>query len=336
MRVEIPKAIELEEKVFALNNEKDFASIALDVYHFQFNANPVYQDYCTVLGRTPDQVRALHDIPFLPISFFKSHRIETTSFNPELVFKSSGTTGAATSTHYVKHARIYRESFRKGFSLFYGDIRNYCILGLLPSYLERTESSLVYMVKQLVEDSGHRDSGFYLNNLDQLDKTLDRLENSGQPTLLLGVTFALLDFSAAHPRQLKHTLVMETGGMKGRRKELVRAELYETLKNSLGLDHVHSEYGMTALLSQAYGVDGRFRTPGWMKVLLRDETDPLSLQTVDGQPMTGALNIIDLANLYSCSFIATEDVGKSYSDGSFEVLGRMDNSDIRGCSQLAF
>ncbi len=335
MHTEIPKAEDLAQRVFAPMNENAFLQIALDVYHFQFANNSIYRSFAQTVGRTPGRVQSLEDIPFLPIAFFKTHEVRATAFEPEAVFTSSGTTGAATSRHCVRDLALYRQSFREAFRLFYGDPRNYCILGLLPSYLERSGSSLVYMVDDLVRQSGHPDSGFYLHDHERLAATLRRLEANGQRTLLLGVTYALLDFAQAFPATLKHTLVMETGGMKGRKREPVREELYAELREAFGVSVIHSEYGMTELLSQAYALDGRFRTPPWMRLLLRDETDPLSLLPTGGQVRTGALNVIDLANLYSCSFIATEDVGRSFPDGSFGILGRMDHSDVRGCSLLA-
>jgi hypothetical protein len=331
MHVEIPKNTELEEKVFSIDNEKQFSSIALGVYHFQFANNPLYREYCMAVHRTPETVLLIEDIPFLPISFFKTHEVRTTNFEAALLFRSSGTTGMATSAHFVKKPALYEKSFRLCFEQFYGTPAGYCILGLLPSYLERGQSSLVYMVDRLIHESGHPRSGFYLNDLERLAATLDELEGAGQKVLLIGVTYALLDFARRFPRILKNTIVMETGGMKGRQKEMTRPELYAELREGFGIEAVHSEYGMTELLSQAYAVNGIFRSPGWMKLLLRDETDPFALK-IKG---TGAVNVIDLANLYSCSFIATEDIGRIAADGSFEILGRMDHSDVRGCSLLA-
>lgn len=331
--MEIPEAKELEQKVFAITNEKQFSSIALEVYQFQFNSNLVYGDYCRALRRTPELVKEIAQIPFLPISFFKTHPIKTTAFEAELVFKSSGTTGMLTSHHYVKDPQLYIKSFSEGFRNFYGEIKEYCIIGLLPSYLERGNSSLVYMVDHLIKESGHADSGFYLYEFEKLDGVLKKLENAGQKTILIGVTYALLDFGSAFPQQLKNTIIMETGGMKGRGRELTRAELYENLRNIFGVEHIHSEYGMTELLSQAYGIDGKMKAPAWMKFFLRDETDPFFIYDTM-QSKSGAINIIDLANLYSCSFIATEDVGRTFTDRNLEILGRMDNSDIRGCSLM--
>lgn len=333
MRMEIPKAKQLEEKVFAITNEKELSIIALEVYHFQFNNNNIYRDYCNAIGRPPARVKKVTDIPFFPISFFKTHRVETTEFNAGLLFKSSGTTGITTSSHYVKDAALYRNSFRQGFEKFYGNINEYCIIGLLPSYLERGNSSLVYMVNDLVKKSGHKDSGFYLDEFEKLDQTLRKLNAPGQKTILIGVTYALLDFGEQYPQQLSNTIIMETGGMKGRGKEMTKTEMYDHLKKSFGVAQIHSEYGMTELLSQAYGIDGLMQCPPWMKILLRDETDPFNIYE-PGTTTSGAINIIDLANLYSCSFIATDDVGKTYDDGGFAILGRMDNSDIRGCSLM--
>ncbi len=270
-------------------------------------------------------------IPALPISFFKTHTVTSTDFTPERIFESSGTTGSINSRHLVKEGAVYRRSFQQAFRLFYGDEKDWCILGLLPSYLERQNSSLVMMVDELIRSSGHPDGGFYLTDWEKLSVTLQKLEKQQQKTLLIGVTFGLLDFAEAYPQQLQHTVVMETGGMKGRRKELTRAEVHDLLMKGLGVTAVHSEYGMTELLSQAYSNGrGRFYCPPWMKVLVRDEEDPLAVR----ESGTGLLQVIDLANLYSCSFIATEDVGMVYPDGSFEVWGRLDNSDIRGCSLL--
>lgn len=333
MIAEIPKRGEWEQKVFSISNDESFRSIALDLYQFQFHHNPVYQRFCELLHRTPQTVDRLEDVPFLPISFFKTHRVVTTDFEPGVVFASSGTTGTTTSSHFLKSEAVYRQSFLTAFEQFYGNPGQYCILGLLPSYLERGQSSLVYMVNELVKLSGHPDSGFYLYNFSELDQTLARLEAKGQPTLLIGVTYALLDFAAQFPRVLKHTTVMETGGMKGRKKELTRSELHTELKEAFGLEQVHAEYGMTELLSQAYAREGRFLTPPWMKLGLRDETDPLSL-LLHAPGRSGAINVIDLANIYSCSFIATEDMGRMGAEG-MEILGRMDNSDIRGCSLMA-
>ncbi|MDQ3278306.1 MAG: acyl transferase [Bacteroidota bacterium] len=330
MSVEIPKEGSLADRVFTISNEKDFQQIALDVFRSQYERNEVYGDYCRTIGRTPESVSTLTNIPFLPIQFFKSHSVTTGTFEPAATFQSSGTTGAQHSRHFVKELSLYEQSFLTCFRRFYGEPEQYCIMGLLPSYLEQGSSSLVYMVDRLIRESKHPQSGFYLYNHQQLRETLAILEAEGQRTILFGVTYALLNFAEQFGFPLHHTTLIETGGMKGRKKELLKAELYEELKRAFSLDEVHAEYGMTELLSQAYAVNGQYRCPPWMKILLRDETDPFSLGH-----QSGAINVIDLANLWSCSFIATEDLGRMHDDGRFEVLGRMDNTDIRGCSQLA-
>ncbi|MCX8020899.1 MAG: acyl transferase [Chitinophagaceae bacterium] len=309
----------------------EFHEAALQVFRFQAKENLVYGDYLKALGISPDTVTIITEIPFLPVSFFKTHEVKTTSFTPTLIFESSRTTGSTPSRHFVKDPGWYEFISLKGFELFYGGVNRWCILALLPSYLERKNASLVKMADTLIQNSGHPQSGFYLYDFEKLFQTLIRLEETKQKTLLLGVSFALLDFAEQFGMPLQHTVVMETGGMKGRRKEITREELHEYLKKQFQLNAIHSEYGMTELFSQAYAVaDGRFRCPPWMKILIRDEDDPLSLSE-EGR---GLLCIIDLANLYSCAFIATEDIGRLYPDGSFEVLGRADAADIRGCSLM--
>ena len=336
MWTEIPKVEDIIKEVFTIEEKESFERLAIQVFHFQYQHNDLYRKYADLLGTTPKTVEELTSIPFLPISFFKTHTVQTTQFSPSLVFESSGTTGSQTSRHWVKEPFLYEASFRKGFEKFYGPIENYCFLALLPSYLERGNSSLVYMVKGLMEISRHPLNGFYLYDFDGLAATLTDLQQKRQKTMLFGVTYALLDFAEAFPMQLNNTIVMETGGMKGRKKELVRSEVHQELKNAFGLSAIHSEYGMTELLCQAYAAEeGRFFVPPWMKVFVREEDDPKALSGPLNKPKTGAISIIDLANLYSCSFIATEDLGTLYPDGSFEVLGRMDNSDVRGCSLLA-
>lgn len=318
--------------IFSLSQDPaTFLDQSLCVFHFQYEHNSVYRQWCDLTGIDPSAIKTLTAIPLLPISFFKTHTVITTDFSPETVFESSGTTQTTPSRHLVKDIGLYRQSFIKCFEMFYGSLKGWCILGLLPSYLERQHASLVVMVDELIKLSGHPDGGFYLDNHEKLSKTLQLLELQQQKTLLIGVTFGLLDFAASFPQHLKHTIVMETGGMKGRRKELTRAAVHELLGDGLGVAKVNSEYGMTELLSQAYSKgDGRFCCPPWMKVLVRDEEDPLLIQ----ESGRGLLQVIDLANLYSCSFIATDDVGLVKEDGSFEVWGRLDNSDMRGCSLL--
>jgi hypothetical protein len=318
------------DKVFGVK-EDNFEALALEIFRFQAENNPVYRDFLQALKTEAAHISDITRIPFLPVRFFKSHEIKTTVFEPQAVFESSGTTGSINSKHYVRDLSLYEESFVKGFEKFYGPVKNYCIIGLLPSYLERKNSSLLYMVDKLVQLSEHPQSGFYLNEFEQLSVVLQELEKRKQPTLLIGVTFALLDFAEKHSFPLQHTIVMETGGMKGRRKEMIRTEVHDILKNSFHLSSVHSEYGMTELLSQAYSKgDGIFNCPPWIKILMRDEEDPFAVN----RSGTGTINIIDLANIYSCSFIATDDVGKLNANGSFEVLGRVDGSDLRGCSLM--
>lgn len=322
--------------IFGLK-EKNFNSFALKVFHFQYENNPVYNKFCKALKIVPEQILNITDIPFLPIQFFKSHQVKTTEFEPEVIFESSGTTQTIQSKHLVRFTNIYEKSFNKAFNQFYGQPSDWCIIALLPAYLERKNSSLVLMADKLIQQSGHPGSGFYLNDLEKLSATLEMLEKQQTNTLLIGVTFALLDFADSFARPLKYTTIMETGGMKGRREELTRMEVHQQLCMAFNLKNIHSEYGMTELLSQAYSKgDGIFNCPPWLKILVREEDDPFTIHSqYKHQVQTGAVNIIDLANIYSCSFIATEDAGKIYHDGSFEILGRLDNSDIRGCSLLA-
>ena len=314
------------------HGEGDFNEKALRVFAFQYENNTVYRSFCDALKIQTPSINAALRIPFLPIGFFKTHKLITTTFEPEIVFESSGTSQTVQSRHLVKELSIYRTSFMNAFEQFYGNPADWCILALLPSYLERTGSSLVLMAKELIEAGNHPQSGFYLQNTDDLFLQLKQLESKHQKTLLLGVTYALLDLANSFSLQCNSTVIMETGGMKGRREELTREEVHEQLIKRFGVKTIHSEYGMTELLSQAYSKgNGIFETPPWMKVLVRDEDDPQHIK----EKGRGAINIIDLANVYSCSFIATDDVGEVYDDGSFRILGRMDNSDIRGCSLLA-
>lgn len=313
-------------------NKANFEETALEIFQFQYEKNGLYRNYVQLLNTDVEAINQLNKIPFLPISFFKSHTVLCGNELPELFFQSSGTTGEQTSKHYIVDEELYRQSLLQGFRQYYGAVEDYTILALLPSYLERKNASLVYMSKVLMEHSQQPHNGFYLNEWQQLASVLKNLEANGQKTLLLGVTFALLDFAAQFPFKLQHTLVMETGGMKGRSKELTREEVHAILKTQWQLADIHSEYGMTELLSQAYALkDGVFQPTDSLKVLIRDINDPLEVK----QHGVGALNIIDLANLHSCSFIATEDLGRIYPNGNFEVLGRMDNTALRGCSLMA-
>lgn len=321
------------QDIFAIQNSQEFEQKALDIFQYQFEQNTVYRSFCDLLYKHPSDIKTIEDIPFLPITFFKSHEVVSSQEKAQAIFTSSGTTGSIVSKHYVKDTTIYEASFYKGFMQYYGNIEDYVILALLPSYLERSGSSLVYMVDHLIASSKHPDSGFYLNNYDSLSKKLKELDASGQKVLLIGVSFALLDIVEEYQFQLKNTIVMETGGMKGRRKELIREELHDILKKGFGVSTIHSEYGMTELLSQAYSKgNGIFTTPPWMRVLTRDTEDPL---TILPNSKTGGLNVIDLANIHSCSFIATQDLGSIHQNGSFSIIGRFDNSDIRGCNLMA-
>ena len=321
---------------FIFSSNEPFSEKAVKIFQYQYRHNEIYKRFADTLNCKPQWVNTINEIPFLPISFFKTHKIITTDFTPERVFKSSGTTGSVYSQHFVKDISIYETSFTSGFKNFYGNIREYCILGLLPSYLEREDSSLVYMVEKLMQQSGHPLNGFHLYDHDNLAGKLIQLEKQGQKTLLLGVTYALLQFAEQFPLDLNHTIVMETGGMKGRKEEIVRGEVHRLLKEAFNIGQIHSEYGMTEMLSQAYSLsDGIFQTAPWMKILVREEDDPLIISSTVNSNTSGAINIIDLANIFSCSFIATDDIGRLYPNGNFEVLGRMDNSDIRGCSMMA-
>ena len=308
-----------------------FNQYCAQLYDYQYKNNLVYRNWVNLIHPNQQFEKIPQSIPSLPIAFFKEMDVKTGEFKPEKIFESSGTTRTQTSRHLVKSLGLYEQSFEAAFELFYGDINEWCVLALLPAYLERENSSLVYMAEKMIIKSGHPKSGFYLYNFQELNDILKPLEAQGQKTLLLGVTFALLDFSKKFPQQLKHTKVMETGGMKGRGKELTKKELHGILKDRFGVDKIHAEYGMTELMSQAYSCgDGKYICPPWMKVFVRSEDDPFLISTSG----TGILQIIDLANIYSCSFIATDDIGIVYVDGSFEVLGRLDNADLRGCSLL--
>jgi phenylacetate-coenzyme A ligase PaaK-like adenylate-forming protein len=320
------------QQVFSIKNERQFNDTALQIFRHQAENCIIYKEFIAGLNIEPDKITAVNQIPFLPIEFFKSHAIISSPDRVELTFTSSGTTGIITSSHFVTDVSWYAESFRSAFRLFYGDITSYTILALLPSYLEREGSSLIYMADDLIKQSNNPDSGFFLYNHDDLYHQLKKQQQAKKPTLLIGVTFALLDFIESYTLNFPELIVMETGGMKGRRKEMIREELHEQLCDGFGVEAIHSEYGMTELLSQAYSKgNGIFNCPPWMKIITRDTNDPMS--TLDDNK-AGGINVIDLANINSCSFIATQDLGKIYADHSFEVLGRFDSSDIRGCNLL--
>jgi len=321
-----------KHSIFNLQSPGEFNEIALSLFRYQYKNNEIYKRFVDALGVSESKVYHPEQIPFLPVSFFKTHKIITGDFVEQLIFESSGTTGMETSKHYVVDADLYQHSFTKGLELFYGDLSQYAVFALLPSYLERKNSSLVYMVEKILLQSNREMGGFFLNELSELQQQLLEAQRRGLKIMLFGVTFALLDMAENYPLNIPEAIIIETGGMKGRRKELTRMELHEQLCKGFGVSKIHSEYGMTELLSQAWSAgDGIFRCPPWMKIMIADTNDPLSyLET----GRTGGINIIDLANFHSCSFISTQDLGRVFEDGTFEVLGRFDNSDIRGCSLL--
>ena len=320
----------MQEEIFKIQNNHEFEKIALEMFDYQIKHNPIYNSYASLILKNKSPIN-IYEIPFLPIEFFKKEQIICKGKGIEDVFISSGT-GGERSKHLVTDLSIYRKSFSLSFERFYGDIKDYCILALLPSYKEQKSSSLVYMADNLITNSGHEKSGYYLDNLSELSNIIYDLEKEGQKTILFGVSYALLDLAEKFPQKLKNTTIIETGGMKGRRKEIIKEQMYETLKNSFNLLDIHSEYGMTELLSQAYSKGNNiFHTAPWMKILIRDINDPLTILDTNN---TGGINVIDLANIYSCPFIATQDLGKNISDDSFSILGRFKNSDVRGCNLL--
>ncbi|WP_405610129.1 acyl transferase [Polaribacter sp. Asnod1-A03] len=322
----------MQEDIFNIQSQEDFKQVALATFKHQFNNNRVYRSFCDLLYIHPSDVSKVDEIPFLPIQFFKSRKVIASLDEVEETFTSSGTTGSITSKHFVTDINLYKESYLKGFAHFYGNIEDYVVLALLPNYLERKGSSLVFMVDDLIRKSNNSESGFYLNNIKELAEKLSELDKKGQKVLLIGVSFALLDLIESQQFSLNNTIIMETGGMKGRRKELIREELHQLLEHGFGVDKIHSEFGMTELLSQGYSKgNGVFKTPPWMKILTRDTEDALTIQP-NGK--TGGINVIDLANYNSCSFIATQDLGKVHQDNTFEIIGRFDNSDIRGCNLM--
>ncbi|MFD1256487.1 acyl transferase [Mucilaginibacter terrae] len=321
-----------QQQVFSIETEQQFTDMALQAFRYQAQHCAVYQQFISGLNIDAASITQLTDIPFLPIEFFKNHQVLSSLDAPEVTFTSSGTTGMIPSSHLVTEVSWYQQSFRRAFDIFYGDIKHYCVLALLPAYLERAGSSLVYMANDLIKQSAHLHSGFYLYNHEEFHQQLIKQQQAGTPTLLIGVTFALLNFVEQHAINFPQLIVMETGGMKGRRKEMIREELHDILCKGFGVNAIHSEYGMTELLSQAYSNgQGIFNCPPWMRIQTRDTNDPISPV---GYGKMGGVNIIDLANINSCSFLATQDLGKVYADNSFEILGRFDASDIRGCNLL--
>ena len=322
----------INSDIFSISNKKQFEKLALKIFRFQHENNLVYRQFCDLRKIEVQKIKSLEQIPFLPIQFFKSHKVVSNNDTIQEIFTSSGTTGSLNSQHFVTDVSLYEESYRQGFSEFYGNIEDYVVLALLPSYLDRSGSSLIYMFDDLIKKTNNPESGFYLNNYQDLIQKLIQLDNSGQNVILIGVTYALLDLIEMQKFNLKNTIIMETGGMKGKRKEMIREDLHQQLCDGFGVSSIHSEYGMTELLSQAYSLgNGIFECPQQMQVLIRDTEDALSY--IDSGK-TGGINVIDLANINSCSFIATQDLGKKYPNNSFEILGRFDNSDIRGCNLM--
>lgn len=322
----------LKNEIFKINSDEEFTNLALQIFKYQYANNSIYKLFVDNLGVNINDVSNVEQIPFLPIQFFKTHRITCGDTPEEAVFISSGTTQQQRSKHYILDLNLYEKSFSKGFEYFFGNISDYIIFGLLPSYLEQGNSSLVYMVEKLMLKTKTNFGGFYLNDFEKLKSDIEKVQNSGKKIMLFGVTYALLDMANTCPIKIKNAIIVETGGMKGRKEEIDREELHKVLKKSFGVDNIYSEYGMTELLSQAWSLkDGIFKTPPWMRVLLADTNDPLN---VSAENKKGGINIIDLANINSCSFIATQDLGKMHPDNSFEVLGRFDSSDVRGCSLM--
>lgn len=318
--------------IFNIKSESDFKHKTFEVFKHQFENNTVYRSFCDLLNIHITDVTEISKVPFLPIGFFKTHKVISSQNSIQETYVSSGTTQNQTSKHYITDVSVYTRSYLSGFRKFYDNIEEYVVLALLPNYLEQKGSSLIYMVDDLIRRTKNSESGFFLKNHQKLAEKLHFLDKNGQKVLLIGVSFALLDLVENYQFQLKNTIVIETGGMKGRRKELIRGELHNLLKEGFGIAEIHSEYGMTELLSQAYSKkNGIFKCPPWMRIMIRDTEDPLSILTNN---KTGGINIIDLANYNSCSFIATQDLGKVYNDNSFEVLGRFDHSDIRGCNLM--
>jgi hypothetical protein len=326
-------SLEFRQRIFSLTNTEEFNELALEVFRYQAVNNITYKEYITALGIMPASVKSPGKIPFLPVSFFKSHTVLTGKDTPETVFESSGSSGMATNRHYVTDLSIYEVSFINGFKHFYGEPSRYFFAALLPSYAERKNSSLIYMMNNFIQNSKFSDSGFFNNDPLKLIKTLEKIKTDGRIGILLGVSFALLDLAEKYAPDLSGIIIIETGGMKGRRKEITRMELHSVLKSGFNVETIHSEYGMTELLSQAWSKgEGLFYCPQWMKIVIRDPQDPLTV--FDNPGRSGGINIIDLANINSCSFLSVNDLGKLHEDGGFEVLGRFDSSDIRGCNLM--
>lgn len=322
---------EYRKNIFHISEDYDFEKLAIAAFQFHAKKNPIYKEFLTYLNTDINSVNSINKIPFLPVEIFKSRKIIIDKLSTDIVFTSSGT-GGIQSKHYVHDTSIYIESFTNCFNHFYGKAEEYTILALLPSYLEREGSSLIYMAEKLIKQSKDKDSGFFLHNHDELLKILKQKEQENKKTLLLGVSYALLDLAEKTDFPLKNTIIMETGGMKGKRKELTKEELHTTLQNGFQCKTIHSEYGMTELLSQAYSTcDAIYNCPPWMKVVITEVHDPFTECSAN---TTGTINIIDLANIYSCPFLATSDLGKKVGKNSFKIIGRKNYSDIRGCNLM--
>lgn len=323
---------QLRNEIFTIPDENTFVAKALEVFRYQYEENTIYRKFVDGFKSNIDAVDTIEKIPFLPVELFKTHEIKTGNFSEQKIFTSSGTTSSQSSSHFVRDVKIYEEAFIKSFETFYGNPGEYVFLALLPSYLERSGSSLIFMMEELIKLSGDKRSGFFLDEFGQLFEVLTKLMEEKRKTILIGVTYALIDFVEAFQINFSELIVMETGGMKGKRKEMIRAEVHELIKPRFGVEKIHSEYGMTELLSQSYSFgNGIFKTPPWMRVLCREMYDPLQYCNFGA---TGGLNIVDLANIDSCSFVSTQDLGKVYANHSFEIIGRFDDSDIRGCNLM--
>ncbi len=322
-----------QNKIFGDKTESEFEKLCLEIFRFQYQNNLIYRQYVDLVKSDIHTVKTITDIPFLPIELFKNQKVIHKDYEESITFFSSGTTGQTRSKHFVANEEIYQKSLVEGFERVYGNIKEYCFIALLPGYLERKGSSLIYMVNLLMQISDNKHNGFYLNEFEKLRKTLNHLKKNNQKFILIGVSHALIDFANAYSIDLSGAgIVMETGGMKGRKKEMLKEELHSYLKSRFNVEKIHSEYGMTELLSQAYSQgNGIFSTPNWMKILIRDSYDPFSYMPTG---KTGGINVIDLANIYSCSFIETKDLGRVHKNQQFEITGRFDNSDIRGCNLL--
>lgn len=324
---------DMEKEIFSIKTKSDFEVMALKIFQFQYENNAIYRNFVDFMKIDSSSIKSISQIPFLPIELFKNHKIVSGDFCEEALFLSSGTGSMSRSKHYVKSLQLYENSFMKSFEIFFGNVDEYSVFALLPSYIEQGNSSLVYMVEKIIEKSRKGVGGFYLHDFEKLSSDLKEVKSKGLKVFLIGVTYALLDFSEKFAMDLSDAIIVETGGMKGRKEEMLKSELHSILKTKFGVSKIYSEYGMAELLSQAWSEgEGVFRNPPWMKILVREETDPLNVSETQGR---GGINIIDLANLYSCSFIETQDLGKLHSDGSFEILGRFSGSDVRGCSLLA-